>query len=87
MLYNINIKDLKVKIGSLVKLLRKKQQMSQEELAVMIGVSRMTIQKLEAGNNATIDTLLKILRQFELLQNFQNFIEDELTNNSYQSLY
>lgn len=74
-------------MGDLIKLLRKQQHLSQEELAEKMGVSRVTIQKLEAGKNATVDTLLKAFRQFELLESFNEFINNQKNNQSYPALY
>lgn len=58
---NIKIKDIKLEIGQLVKSFRKRDKISQEELAEKLNLSRITIQNLEAGKNFTIDTLLKVL--------------------------
>ncbi len=82
-----SIKDVKLATGELIRLLRKQQNLSQEELAEKMGVSRMTIQKLEAGKNATIDTLLKAFRQFELLEKFKELIDNQKNSQSYPSLY
>ncbi len=64
---NTNIKNVKLELGSLVKLLRKQNKLSQQELADLLDISRITIQNLEQGKNFTIDTLLKILQHFDLL--------------------
>lgn len=74
-------------MGELIKSMRKQQKLSQEQLAEKMGVSRVTIQKLEAGKNATVDTLLKAFRQFELLENFKEFVTNQNSNQSYPSLY
>ena len=87
MLSTTSIKEVKEEVGELIKSLRKQQNLSQEDLAAKMSVSRMTIQKLEAGNNATMDTLLKALRQFELLEGFKEFINNQKNNQSYPSLY
>ncbi|SJZ36019.1 helix-turn-helix domain-containing protein [Sediminibacterium ginsengisoli] len=83
----ISIKDIKLEIGELIRLRRKQQHLSQEELAEKMGVSRMTIQKLEAGKNATVDTLLKALRQFDLLEHFKEMVDNQKNSQSYPSLY
>lgn len=67
MLDVIEIKDVKVAIGTLVKALRKQKGMSQQELSEAIGSSRTTIQNLEIGKNFTVDTILKVLREMDML--------------------
>lgn len=75
---NIKIKDVKIKCGQLVRVLRKNAKMSQEELAGQLNMSRLTIQNLESGKNFTIDTLLKILQHFDLLFPIHNALEDKI---------
>jgi transcriptional regulator with XRE-family HTH domain len=81
---NLKIKDIKVEIGQLVKTLRKNEKLPQKELADKLGISRITLQNLEKGENFTIDTLLKILQHFELSLEFNDFFKmkiEEHTNN------
>jgi transcriptional regulator with XRE-family HTH domain len=87
MLDSVNIKIVKVRTGDLVKLLRKREGLTQEQLAEKLGFSRLTIQNLESGKNATIDTLLKVLQHFELLNNLYEHLGNEIENNSQSSLY
>ncbi|SOE22037.1 DNA-binding transcriptional regulator, XRE-family HTH domain [Spirosomataceae bacterium TFI 002] len=84
----VKIKDVKLEIGGLVRSLRKKNKLSQQDLADLLGLSRLTIQNLESGKNFTIDTLLKVLQNFEMLPNLQDLIlsqrkENEETINLY----
>ena len=72
----VSIKDVKQEIGELIKATRKKNRLSQAKLAKLLGISRITIQNLESGKNFTIDTLLKVLRHFELL----NDLHENITN-------
>lgn len=60
----IEIKDVKVEIGSFVRAVRKQRGVPQTELAEALDVSRTTIQNLELGKNTTIDTILKVLKEF-----------------------
>ena len=83
----ITIKDVKNDLGLWIKTLRKQQNLSQEELALALNLSRLTIQNLESGKNPTIDTLLKVLQHFDVLERFSMFIGDETKNNNYDSLY
>jgi transcriptional regulator with XRE-family HTH domain len=83
----LKIKDVKTELGKWVKMLRKKQNLSQDQLADLLNMSRITIQNLEAGKNITIDTLLKVLQHFDALEKFNEFVQEEIKNNSYKSLY
>ena len=87
MLENITIKDVKNSLGKLVRMLRDREHLTQEQLGDKLGLSRLTIQNLEAGKNPTIDTLLKTLQYFDLLPGFEAYIATEMSNNSQQSLY
>lgn len=87
MLDIITVKDVKIKLGSLVKLLRKREGLTQVQLAEKLALSRITIQNLEAGKNATTDTLLKVLQYYDLLIGLSTVIDNEIKNNSYESLY
>jgi len=62
------IKDVKIKIGKACKSLRKSNNLSREELAEVLEISRATIQNIENGKNATLDNILKVANHFGLLQ-------------------
>ena len=64
----VEIKEVKKEIGALVKVLRKQRGLSQSQLSESLDVSRTTIQNLELGKNFTIDTLLKVLEEVDLLE-------------------
>jgi transcriptional regulator with XRE-family HTH domain len=83
----LKIKDVKTDLGKWVKVLRKKQNLTQDQLADLLNMSRITIQNLEAGKNITIDTLLKVFQHFDALEKFNHFVQEEIKNNSYKSLY
>ena len=61
------INEVKKEIGQLVKAIRKQRKLSQSELAQLLDVSRTTIQNLELGKNFTVDTILKVLKEVDLL--------------------
>ena len=63
----IEVKDVKNNIGLLIKAIRKQRSISQQQLAASLDVSRTTIQNLEKGKNFTVDTLLKVLKELDLL--------------------
>lgn len=64
----VEIKDVKNELGLLVKALRKQKGLSQLQLAKSLDVSRTTIQNLELGKNFTVDTILKVLKEMDLLE-------------------
>ena len=68
MFETVEIKDVKAALGLLVKTLRKRQGLSQKELATSLDVSRTTIRNLENGKNFTVDTILKVFREINLLE-------------------
>lgn len=72
------IKDVKVKSGQLVKVLRKNAKFSQEELADRLNMSRLTIQNLETGKNFTIDSFLKVMQHFDLLSDIYKILEEKI---------
>ena len=87
MLNVINIKDVKLSIAELVKILRKQEKLTQEQLADKLGLSRITIKNLERGNNATLDTLFKVLQYFGALEDFRDYIDSQVQNKNHKSLY
>ena len=85
---NIKIKDVKAEIGQLVKSYRKKQKLSQQDLAELLDLSRITIQNLESGKNFTIDTLLKVFNHFDAMVGLNQFLIDKRNENEQMtSLY
>lgn len=87
MFNSIKIEDIKLLIAQLSKELRKKQGLSQNELADVLGLSRITIQNLESASNVTIDTWLKVMQYFNLLDKIHLLLNDELSNTDIKSLY
>lgn len=88
MFNTVEIKDVKNEIGSLIKTIRKSRRISQGQLAASLDVSRTTIQNLELGRNFTIDTLLKVLKELDLLDQLNRQIvagQSQLSNT--QPLY
>lgn len=70
----LKIKDVRIEAGTWIKLLRKNAGLSQQELADLLELSRMTIQKMETGHNFTIDTFLLVLQHFDQLHALQDFL-------------
>ncbi len=88
MFETVEIKDVKRELGQLVKALRKQRSLSQTQLASKLNVSRTTVQNLELGRNANIDTLLKVLKEMDLLDQLYGEISEtkDQVNHS-KSLY
>lgn len=87
MLDIVTIKDVKVKLGEICKQQRKIHELSREDLADALDVSRTTIQNFENGNNATVDTVLKIANHFDLLETLYKSLKDLEDANNLNSLY
>jgi transcriptional regulator with XRE-family HTH domain len=63
-------------IGKLIRLIRLKRNVTQEQLAERAGLDRTTIVQLEKGRSATLLTLIQILRVLEKLE-LLNGLEEE----------
>ena len=74
MLNSVKIKDVKLITGELIKTVRKQHQLTQSQLAEALDISRLTVQNVEKGKNYTIDTLLKIVQYFDLLQELHELL-------------
>jgi len=87
MLEVTTIKDVKVKIGEGCKALRKSHDLSRDQLAEVLDVSSTTIQNIENGKNATLDTILKVANHFGLLQSIMKVIDKTIIDQNDISLY
>lgn len=87
MLNSITIKDVKLKIGEWCKQKRQSQELSQEDLAQALAMSRITIQQLEGGKNVTLDTLFKVANHFDSLDTIYDLINQNIEDNNRNSLY
>ena len=75
------------RIGEKIKKLRLKQNITQKNLSDISNVSLSTIKKVERGEIASFDSLLRILRILGKLDIFQPLIEEEqLSPNEYYEL-
>lgn len=55
---------------------RLNRDMTQPELAERAGISRRTLQKLEAGHSSTVATLLRVLRALALMDRIDALLPD-----------
>jgi len=69
-------------IGTKIRRLREEKKMSQNELALQLGVSQTTLHNIETGNPQKIDFLLmdKVCNIFD--KDFSYFANDNLINNN-----
>lgn len=83
----ITINQVKTQVGELCKVLRNQAGLTQAELAELLGLSRLTIQNMEAGKNPTLDTVLKVLQHFDQLALIHNFFKEQTSLHQQPSLY
>jgi len=76
----VEIKEVKQEIGLLVKRVRKKRKLTQVKLADRTELHVLTIKKLEAGSNFTIDTLMIVLKELDLLQDLYTEVKTKRKN-------
>lgn len=87
MLEVTTIKDVKVRIGEGCKALRLANDLSRDQLAEILDVSSTTIQNIENGKNATLDTILKVANHFGLLPAIVKVIDETRMDQDNLSLY
>lgn len=84
----ITIKDIQKALGEWCKLLRKREKLTQQELAKELDISPITISKLENGENTTLETILKVLQYFDEMNSLNQFIQTKIEHlNDSKSLY
>jgi transcriptional regulator with XRE-family HTH domain len=69
-------------IGTKIRQLREDRKMSQNELALQLGISQTTLHNIETGNPHKIDFLLmdKVCNIFD--KDFSYFVNDHVVNNN-----
>jgi transcriptional regulator with XRE-family HTH domain len=72
------VSDVKIEIGTLIRKMRTNRKLTQEELASLLNLSRITIQNIERGKNFTIDTCLLIFQYFDELESFSEYIKSKM---------
>ena len=83
----ITIKDVKIQLGEMCKQRRKQANISQEELAKLLVLSRFTIQNFESGKNATLDTVLRISYHFGYLPILHKMITESIQTAKIEPFY
>jgi transcriptional regulator with XRE-family HTH domain len=67
-------------LGGRLARLRLDRNLTQQELAVEAGVSRVTVQRLERGHGVTLSGLLRVLRALELLEGLDALVPEPLAS-------
>ena len=83
----LTIKDIKVKIGLACKLQRTLNDLSREQLAEELSVSKTTIQNIENGKNSTLDNVLKVANHFGFLESISKELDQVINRQDDISLY
>ncbi|QEH40926.1 helix-turn-helix domain-containing protein [Chitinophaga sp. XS-30] len=86
-LNELTVYDVKSQIAKLSRTLRGFEGISQDQLAEQLNMSRITIQNLERPKNVTLDTFLKVLQHFDLLEKFDAFIAENIADKNVTPLY
>lgn len=86
-IYALSDLQIQQKIGEKLKATRLRQNITQDSLAESAAISRSSIQKTEAGEIGSFDTLLRILRTLSLLDELQHLCEEyQLSPNEYYEM-
>lgn len=67
-------KTILVELGERIAQRRLEFELTQAELAEQAGVSKRTLERIEAGASTQLSTLIRILRVLELLDRLENLI-------------
>ncbi|WP_299703300.1 helix-turn-helix transcriptional regulator [uncultured Tateyamaria sp.] len=63
-------------IGSKLERLRLSRNITQTDLAINAGISERTLRRLESGDGATLDSLLRVLLALKIAQNLDLLVPD-----------
>ena len=79
MAYDFNATDgaLQQELGHRLAQARIARGRTQAQLARQAGVSKSTLERLEAGHNTQLHNLLRVLRALEMLDNLETLVPDE----------
>ena len=83
-IYFLTDLDIAKRIGTNLKSMRLRQNITQSNLAESAGVSLSTLKKIESGDICSFDSFLRLLRTLRKLDVLQPLVEEEqLTPNEY----
>jgi len=63
-------------IGERLKEIRLRKNLTQEEIALRAGISKLSVVNAEAGKNISLATLIAILRQLSMIENLELLIPE-----------
>ena len=63
-------------IGERMKEIRLRKNITQEEIALHAGISKLSVVNAEAGKNISLATLIAILRQLDMIENLEQLIPE-----------
>jgi len=63
-------------LGSRLRNARLRRNKSQADLAAEAGVGRVTVQRIEDGNSASLTNLIRVLRALDLLEGLQGLVPE-----------
>lgn len=63
-------------IGERIKEFRLRKNITQEEIAIRAGISKLSVINAEAGKNISLATLIAILRQLGMIENLEQLIPE-----------
>lgn len=71
-------------LGAKLKKERILQGLSQEDLSALSGVSRVSISKIEMGDNFNFLTFIKIMRSLNKLEDIEQLLSEAKTNDLHE---
>ena len=77
---DLNQEDFSLKVGSYLKKLRTSKNISQQALADYVGIHRITVTKIEQGQNITLFTFMRIMKALGELSQFDFILKTQSEN-------
>lgn len=86
-IYGLSYIQIQQRIGGKVRSIRLKQNITQQDLSNLAGVSVSTLKKIEGGHISSFGSLLRLMRVLGVLDLLQDLIEEvKLSPNEYYEL-
>lgn len=74
--YSLTNTRIETIIGERIKKLRLDYNISQKDLAKKVGISRVSISKIESGKGVNLSSLIEIMRGLRVLENIEKLIPE-----------
>lgn len=68
--------ELMKELGLRIRAYRLRKNITQKDLAFRAGVSTLSVQNLEHGQSVNLDTLISVMRELRMLQNFDQLVPE-----------